>query len=125
MANFAILRNGKLNLSGGNWKNISDADAHNRRLSSQVVVTTKPGDEHHIDQSRSKFNQIVSDGLDDKSLKKNILNRLDQVGIKQWRKDAVVAREVVMSTSPEYWGDWHSEIGTQAFDDKLERWRSM
>lgn len=125
MANFAILRNGKLNLSGGNWKNISDADAHNRRLSSQVVVTTKPGDDDHIDISRTKYNQKRSDGLDDKSLKKNIQNRLDQVGIKTWRKDAVVAREMFMSTSPEYWGDWQKEIDTQAFNDKLDRWKSL
>lgn len=110
MANYAVLRNGKLALSGGQWGGVGAANRHNQRLGEI---------EEHIDKSRSPHNNQFIDG----DLVSNTQKRLAELGVSPKRKDQVVLREAMLTTSPEYWGnDWQKQIDTLAFKKQVSDW---
>lgn len=67
----------------------------------------------------NKFN--VSKAPD---LQKKINEYYDSLGIKV-KKDNVLGIDFICTTSPEYWGDWKSQIGTPAFELKLKEWQTI
>jgi hypothetical protein len=132
MSNYAVMRNGKIKLTGGRWGKVGGVDKHNQRLESQNDnenkldgLTVELDDDDHIDKSRTQFNQNLEDSkFDGMDLKSRIQNRIKEAKVeRKLLADAVVGREVLLTTSPEYWGDWKSQIGTPAFTKKLDDWK--
>lgn len=86
---YAILRIGKLKTFG----NISAAGKHNLRLREC----------RNADPTRKRLNVNLIDG--GQELVATVKARLAEVGIKKWRKDAVLASEVLLTASPEFFED--------------------
>lgn len=43
----------------------------------------------------------------------------------QVKKDSVLAIDLIVTTSPEYWGDWQDQIGTPQLEKKLKVWHDI
>ncbi len=103
----------------------------NLRISAIVIhllrLSLNKSREENINSELSEFNQILKNTFNVKKsndLSKALTKHYDNLGIKV-RKDNVLALDIVITTSPEYWGDWKSEIHTQGFKDKLNTWKAI
>lgn len=111
MKMYAVLRNGKIGLSGGKWSGVDAANRHNNRIGYQSK---------NIDPDRTWANELL---IGTTHLSSDIKKRLKDVGVKPARKDAVVCREAVLTTSPEFWGDdWKGQLKSALFRKKLDLW---
>lgn len=135
MKMYAVMRHGKVSLQSGRWSKVGVSDAHNRRLESKAVIKSY-GQEvadkviandkrNQIDPHRTHYNRSLIDYEPGQKvdLRSVIQNRIEDAKASIKRKDACVAEEVMVSTSPEYWGDWKSQIDSKAFQDKLDKWQ--
>lgn len=135
MKMFAVMRHGKVSLESGKWSKVGLSDAHNRRLESKTVIKNygqevadkvKANDKRcQVDQSRTHYNRSLVDYEPGQQvdLKSVIKDRIDNAKASIKRKDACVAEEVMVTTSPEYWGDWKTQIDSKEFQDKLDAWQ--
>lgn len=135
MKMYAVMRHGKVSLQSGRWSKVGVSDAHNRRLESKAVIKSY-GQEvadkviandkrNQIDPHRTHYNRSLIDYEPGQKvdLRSVIQDRIENAKASIKRKDACVAEEVMVSTSPEYWGDWKSQMDSKAFQDKLDKWQ--
>lgn len=109
---YAVLRNGKIGLSSGKWSGVDAANKHNCRIGNQ---------KKNIDPSRSWANEVIGST----NLTAAIKQRLKDLKVKPSRKDAVVCREAILTTSPEFWGEnWKGLLKNTKFKNKLEAWKT-
>lgn len=81
----------------------------------------------NIDGNRSTFNRRLINKFGIKThaeLQQKINAHYTDLGIKV-KKDNVLGIDFIVTTSPEYWGDWHSLIGTPHFEQKLKAWEQI
>lgn len=135
MTMYAVMRHGKVSLESGKWSKVGVSDAHNRRLESQTVIKSYGKEvadrviandkRNQIDPHRAHYNRSLIDYEPGQKvdLKSVIKDRIEDAKASIKRKDACVAEEVMVTTSPEYWGDWKSQMDSKAFQDKLDKWQ--
>ncbi len=94
---------------------------HNFRIHLSVA------DKKRIDSSRSHLNQILFNPLNvsntdakDTSIKINQYFKSQNIEVK---KDSVLAVDLILTTSPEFWGEWHKNGKiTEDAQKKLDEW---
>jgi hypothetical protein len=91
---------------------------HNFRLAKHESRTAD------IDQARTPLNRKLIDRFEVKKmadLAAGINGHYAALGIKE-RSNSVKALDFVLTTSPGYWGDWHSHLDHPKFKKKLDDW---
>lgn len=100
---------------------LSDYAGHNLRTK---ISSTR---NENIDQDRSIHNRRMINTFNVKKtedLQKSITAHFKKNEINV-RKDSVLAIDLIVTTSPEYWGDWQNTIGTPQFEKKLSTWKDI
>lgn len=100
---------------------ISEYAGHNLRT--KISKTRN----ENIDLQRTPKNRRLVNTFNAKKtedLQKSITAHFKKLGVKV-RKDSVLAIDLIATTSPEYWGDWHDQIGTPQFEKKLKVWEDI
>lgn len=77
-----------------------------------------------IDQPRTHFNKTILDKFGIKKtsdLSTKLKAFYDKKGIVV-KKENVLAVDLMITTSPEYWGNWQQRLGTPEFEEELKIW---
>lgn len=77
-----------------------------------------------IDKTRSKYNKIVINEFKvekTSDLQENLSKYYKDKGA-EVKKDSVLMLDFVLTTSPEYWGNWKNELENPKMQQKLDDW---
>lgn len=97
---------------------ITEYAGHNMRT--KISVSRNENiDVDSIKNNRRLINKFKVSKASD--LQKGINQYYDSLGIKV-KKDNVLGIDFICTTSPEYWGEWKSQLGSPSFELKLKEW---
>lgn len=80
-----------------------------------------------IDQKRSPFNQVLINELNVKKasdLQENLAKYYEDKGATV-KKDSVLMLDFVLTTSPEFWGDWSKDLNNPKVQRKINEWANI